>query len=170
MPGVQHRGRYEDVDDDEEDPYWFLHRRQQSSTKIFQHASKNHVGPTFYHVEKVGTSSSPGGECLNLGNSPRIPPAAAAKIAPETIAQNCSGCRNTKPLAICPSGGTVAEIHWKSLTGKYGGSHVVTMGTPHRQLSAYIDRFVNSLNMADCNALWEGRDTNKAFSQARNLI
>ena len=42
----------------------------------------------------MGTSGSPGGEFLNFGNTPRISPAAAAKIASRPIAQNRCGHRN----------------------------------------------------------------------------
>ena len=65
----------------------------------------------------MGTSSLPGGECLNFGNPQRIPPAAAAKIAPGPIAQNRRGHRNTKPLAIRRCGGTA--VKWKIFTRIY---------------------------------------------------
>ena len=109
-----------------------------ASTKIFQHARKNHVGPTFNHVAKVGTSSSPGGECLNFGNPPQISPAVAAISSRTYIAQSWRNQRNSKQLAIRWCRRTTAEVYWKSLTGKNGGSCAVTVGTPHRRLSARI--------------------------------
>ena len=75
---------------------------------------------------------------LKLYHPLQIPPTAATKIVPGAIAQNCRGCRNTKPLAIRPCGGAAVESCWKVLTDKNGGSCAVTVGTPKCQLSVYM--------------------------------